>query len=169
MSDEEFAQVYRDVEDVLMERNTSLNDACLDQIQKSVVGTNLLEGGCGHGYLSNLLSGLAEVYAVDIIISPDTRRAYPQVKFQEANMEKLPFPDHSFDAVVSTHTLEQVKNLPAAMQEQRRVTRRRLILVTPKQCPYKYSFDLHLNFFPYPHSLVQVVGQSIGPCSCHVA
>ena len=104
-----------------------------------------------------------------IVINQGTREAYPHINFQEANMERLPFADESFDTVVSTHTLEHVKNLPAAMHELRRVTRTRLILVTPKQRPYKYTFDLHLNFFPYPHSLVQAVGHSIGQSSCRVA
>lgn len=126
MSNEEFAQAYRDVEDVLIERTTSLNEACQDQILKSIVGKNLLDVGCGNGYLSNLLSDHSEVTAVDIIISKTTRSMYPQVNFQEANMEKLPFPDHSFDTVVSTHTLEHVKSLSAAMHELRRVTRKRL-------------------------------------------
>lgn len=168
LSDAGFAQTYRDVEDVLIERTTSLNEACLEQIQQSVTGSNLLEVGCGNGYLAGLLSDLSAVTAVDIIISPATRTAYPQVDFKEANMEILPFPDNSFDTVVSTHTLEHVKDLPAAMRELRRVTRRRLILVTPKQRPYKYTFDLHLNFFPYPHSLVQALGRSIGPSFCRV-
>jgi ubiquinone/menaquinone biosynthesis C-methylase UbiE len=169
MEDDEFARVYREVEDVLVQRTTSLNDACLDQIMKNVVGKNLLEVGCGNGFLSNLLSEASETTAVDIIINQGTREAYPHINFQEANMERLPFADESFDTVVSTHTLEHVKNLPAAMHELRRVTRTRLILVTPKQRPYKYTFDLHLNFFPYPHSLVQAVGHSIGQSSCRVA
>lgn len=168
LSDEEFAQTYRQVEDVLIERVTSLNEACLDRIRKSISGTSLLEVGCGNGYLSNLLSEHSKVTAVDIIVSPETRLAYPQVTFQEANMERLPFPDHSFDTVVSTHTLEHVRDLPAAMRELRRVSRQRLILVTPKQRAYKYTFDLHLNFFPYPHSLTQAVGKSTGACACQV-
>ena len=169
LSDAGFAQAYRDVEDVLIERTTSLNEACLDRIRRSVVGTSLLEVGCGNGYLSNILSEHSKVTAVDIIISPQTPISYPQVKFQEANMEKLSFPDHSFDTVVCTHTLEHVKDLSAAMRELRRVTGKRLILVTPKQRAYKYTFDLHLNFFPYPHSLVHAVGKSIGTSSCQVA
>jgi SAM-dependent methyltransferase len=168
MSDAAFAQAYRDVEDILIERTTSLNKACLGQIRQAMTGTNLLEVGCGNGYLSGQLSDLAKVTGLDIIIHPETRTIYPQVDFKEGNMQALPFPDGSFDTVVSTHTLEHVKDLPAAVGELRRVARRRLILVTPKQRPYKYTFDLHLNFFPYPHSLVQAVGRSIGPLSCRV-
>jgi hypothetical protein len=34
------------------------------------------------------------------------------------------------------------------------VARRRLIIVVPRQRPYRYTFDLHLRFFPYSHSLL---------------
>jgi ubiquinone/menaquinone biosynthesis C-methylase UbiE len=168
MSDAAFAQAYREVEDVLIERTTSLNKACLLQIRQAVTGSNLLEVGCGNGYLSSQLTDLANVTGLDIIIHPETHAAHPNVIFKEGNMQALPFPDATFDTVVSTHTLEHVKDLPAAMRELRRVTRQRLILVTPRQRPYKYTFDLHLNFFPYPHSLVQAVGRSMGPSSCQV-
>jgi SAM-dependent methyltransferase len=168
MSDSDYAQAYRDVEDVLIERFTSLTEGCLEQIRQSVIGATLLDVGCGNGYLSGVLSDLAMVTGLDIIIDPETRVTHPNVTFKEGRMEALPYEGESFDTVVSTHTLEHVKDLTLAMHELRRVTRKRLILVTPKQRPYKYTFDLHLNFFPYPHSLVQAVGRSIGPSFCRV-
>jgi ubiquinone/menaquinone biosynthesis C-methylase UbiE len=66
----------------------------------------------------------------------------------------LPFAPCAFDTVICTHTLEHVQNLTAAIDELRRVTRRRLIIVVPRQRPYRYTFDLHLHFFPYKHSLL---------------
>lgn len=36
-----------------------------------------------------------------------------------------------------------------ALAELRRVAKRRLIIVVPKQRNYKYTFELHINFFPY--------------------
>lgn len=168
LSDEQFSQSYRQVQDVLIERHTSLNDACLEEIKKAVIGDNLLEAGCGNGYLSGILSGITRVTGLDIIISDEARKTHPAVEFVEGKLEQLPWPDKHFDTVVSTHTLEHVVDLPAAMRELRRVTRSRLILVTPKQRPYRYTFDLHLNFFPYPHSLVQAVGKSTGSAECRV-
>lgn len=168
MGKAQFIQTYRDVEDVLIDRLTSLNEKCIQGIQASIQGETVLEVGCGNGYLANILSSSAQVTGVDIIITPETRAAYPQVRFEEGDMEKIPFPDKSYDTVVSTHTLEHVQDLPAAMRELRRVARRRLILVTPRQRPYRYTFDLHLNFFPYPHSLLQAVGQAAGRSECKV-
>jgi len=168
MSKDQFIQSYRDVEDVLIDRVTSLNEKCIMRIKDSILGETVLEVGSGNGYLAGILSACAQVTGVDIIVSPEVRAAHPQVRFEQGDMEDLPFPDHSFDTVVSTHTLEHVQNLPASMKELRRVARRRLILVTPRQRPYRYTFDLHLNFFPYPHSLRQAAGQGPGRSECSV-
>jgi hypothetical protein len=46
------------------------------------------------------------------------------------------------------------------------VTKKRLIVVVPKQRPYKYTFDLHLHFFPYEHSLRTIMGPNHGAVFC---
>jgi Methyltransferase domain len=83
---------------------------------------------------------------------------YPRVTFKNADIEKLPFKDNEFDTIVSTHTLEHVQDIFQAISELRRVAKKRIILVVPKQRPYKSTFDLHIHFFPYPHSLQAIMG-----------
>ena len=61
----------------------------------------------------------------------------------------------------STHTLEHVRNIHVAIRELRRIARKRIIVV-PRQRPYKYTFDLHLNFFPYTYSLQSIIGKPKG-------
>ncbi len=73
--------------------------------------------------------------------------------------------------MISTHTLEHVLNAEAALAELRRVARRRLILVVPRQRPYRFTFDLHLNYFPYawslrnflanPHARIEVIDNDL--------
>ena len=74
-------------------------------------------------------------------------------RWVQANLERMPFPDRQFDTVLCTHTLEHVQDLAGALSELRRLHRDRLIIVLPRQRPYRYSFDLHLRFYPYRHSL----------------
>lgn len=93
-----------------------------------------------------------------MIIDKELRKRYPRLKFVEARIEKLPFRDNKFDTVVCTHTLEHIQDLAQGISELRRVAKKRLIIVVPKQRPYKYTFDLHLHFFPYEHSLLTVMG-----------
>ena len=41
------------------------------------------------------------------------------------------------------------------LSELRRVARRRLILVVPQEREYRFTFNPHLHFFPYPHSFLR--------------
>lgn len=153
MDEGEFRDTYRRVNDVMFDRETDLNRACVARILKEVRGPKVLEVGCGQGYLTKLLAKEYEVSAADIVIGDELRAALPDVAFQECNIEALPFADRAFDTVVCTHTLEHVRNLGAALDELRRVARR-VIIVVPRQRPYQYTFDMHLSYFPYEWSLL---------------
>jgi ubiquinone/menaquinone biosynthesis C-methylase UbiE len=90
-----------------------------------------------------------------MIISEKVGRNYPDVHFRQENTQRLSFADNEFDTVISSHTLEHVQDGYSAIEELRRVAKRRLIVVLPKQRPYRYTFDLHLRFFPYPENVLQ--------------
>ena len=123
------------------------------------MGPSVLEVGCGEGALANAMSRTATVTACDIVVRREVRDRYPTVSFREANIERLPFGDGEFDTVVSTHTLEHVRDLRRAIDELRRVAKRRVIVVVPKERPYLYTFNLHLHFFPYEHVLRAALGE----------
>lgn len=152
LSEQAFEQVYEETASVHIQRETDLNQPCTDRILQDVKcagGGRILEVGCGRGYLAGLLSENHHVTACDMHISDSIRQKHPKVDFVQGNIQSLPFEDAAFDTVVCTHTLEHVQNLALAIRELRRVTAKRLILVVPKQRPYKYTFDLHIHFFPY--------------------
>lgn len=158
MTEQEFVDVYEQVQSVLIERETDLNTEGFEEILRNLLGQTVLEVGSGRGLLAKKMSARHRVTAVDIMIDPKMRNEHPEIDWREATMERLPFEDGSFDTVVTTHTLEHVQNILRAIQELRRVTKQRLIIVVPKQRPYAYTFDLHLHFFPYPHSLLALMG-----------
>jgi SAM-dependent methyltransferase len=159
MSEQEFRDTYVVSSETAISRPTDLNRASVALIESHVQGTNIIDVGCGRGYLAGLLSDRYKVTGVDIVIPEDVRKRYAAVQFQEANVESLPFADGEFDTVICSHTLEHVRNLPLAIRELRRIGRK-LIIVVPRQRPYLYTFDLHLNFFPYLFSLPQVMGKT---------
>ncbi len=158
MSERDFNNVYGEVEHVHMKRETHLNNMCMNEILKHLKGPKVLDAGCGNGYLAGKISKKYHVTASDIIIDPDLERLYPHITFIRANIERLPFIDQEFDTVVCTHTLEHMRDIWSTIDELRRVTKKRLIIVVPKQRPYRYTFDLHLHFFPYEHSLLAIMG-----------
>ncbi|MFM7077612.1 MAG: class I SAM-dependent methyltransferase, partial [Planctomycetaceae bacterium] len=153
LDDDEFRRVYEETASVHLERPTDLNAACTAEILRSARGS-VLEVGCGRGHLAGLLVAGHPVTACDMVIRPDLRDRFPAVEFREENLGGLSFPDRSFDTVVCTHTLEHVLDLGAAIRELRRVARRRLLIVVPRQRPYRHTFDLHLHFFPLRCSLL---------------
>ena len=139
---------------------TDLNQQCIERILDSLGSGTVLEVGCGRGYLANLISKTHKITACDIVIPSSLKKKYPKIKFVSGDIENLPFKDGQFDTVISTHTLEHTKNLRKAVDELRRVARKQLIIVVPRQRPYKYTFSLHTQFFPYEWSLTNAFGYS---------
>lgn len=167
LSEDDFKRTYADTRDVHIERETDLNRACIDRLIRMAKGTTVLDIACGRGFLAGLLASSGfETTGVDMHVSDAVRSRYPEVNFQEANIEALPYRDNAFDTVVCAHTLEHVRCLEPAIAELRRVTARRLMVIVPKQRNYRYTFDLHLHFFPYPHDLMQVMGRRGRAQSC---
>jgi len=92
----------------------------------------ILEIGTGKGrFLTALLSHVTRVTTIDI--DPAEQRcarlnvAYEKTpgraRFMIANAENLPWPDHSFDSVVSVNALHHMKNIPHVIGEVLRVAR----------------------------------------------
>jgi len=166
LTDREYEQIYKKMQFGAVNRETDLLDGIIDEIQKKIVGKSVLEVGFGKAHLTKLISKKYKVTAVDIIVDKKFILELPNVNFKKANIENLPFKNKSFDTVICTHTLEHVLNISDAIKELRRVARHRLIIVVPKQRPYKFTFDLHLHFFPYPESFLNLVGRVPGKHFC---
>lgn len=163
MTEEEYRQAYEISYQHRMLRGTDLNRACLDRIPEEIVGQNVLEAGSGQGVLAGRLGTRFQVTGCDLHIADHVRDENPDVTFVEANLEKLPFADGAFETVVSTHVLEHVLDIDTAMAELRRVASRRLVIVVPRERPYKFAFNLHLTFFPYAFSVLRILGHTDYP------
>jgi len=97
-------------------------------------GATVLEAGCGVGAQTVILaekSPGAEITSVDI--SPDSlaraeasvsEAGYRNVRFRQADITRLPFPDDSFDHVFVCFVLEHLPDPMAALTELLRVLRK---------------------------------------------
>ncbi len=87
---------------------------CLGLIaEQGVTSARSLEIGCGFGRLSPYIAEHFEQHtAVDInnwAVS-EASHFYPQISFSVASATELPFPDHSFDTVLTWTVLQHIPN-----------------------------------------------------------
>lgn len=95
-------------------------------------GERVLDIGSGPGLLAEALAAIVgargSVCGIDTsepMLEMARRRcdAQPQARFEQADAAKLPYPDASFDAAVSTQVYEYVEDMPRALSELFRVLR----------------------------------------------
>lgn len=156
ISDEEYKDVYERLPRVQDETDNSV--ACIDAISREILGDSVLDVGCGTGYLVDRLARAhpgRSFTGIDFVVDGATRDRLPSVAFDEGRIEALPYADKSFDTVVCTHVLEHILDFQAALRELRRVARHRLIVVVPQEREYRFTFNPHVHFFPYPHSFLR--------------
>src|SRR5262249_10192016 len=129
LSRAEFAAFYQSLRSRFDQGVTDLTPESLAGGLRTVGGGSGLDvaGGLGDG------CGGARpdhrVVGCDVAVSAGRRGTHPNVRWCDGNVEELPFRDGSFDTVVSTHTLEHVQHLGIALEELRRVARRRVVVV----------------------------------------
>jgi ubiquinone/menaquinone biosynthesis C-methylase UbiE len=164
LTDEEFAEFYRNRDSIATRRITDLSKVSINHMLERLDtrAENLLDVGCGSGYFLNQVNEKTSltVHGCDIV----NCLKYNNIEFHEGNVEKLPFADNSFDIVSCHHTLEHVRNLKAAVDELKRVAKYQLIIVVPCQRYFYYTLDEHIRFFPYKSLVEQAIGLNASDC-----
>jgi 2-polyprenyl-3-methyl-5-hydroxy-6-metoxy-1,4-benzoquinol methylase len=103
-------------------------------------GETVLDAGCGEGVLAWYLAERGALVTAMDISKPnlDNARAFLEKKgvmgrvtLARGDAENLPFPDASFDWVVSSHVLEHLPDFDRGLSEIRRVAKRRAIVALP--------------------------------------
>lgn len=160
MNDEEYADFYSKLHgSVSRRRETDLNEPSILRILSSLPNDpmmSLLDVGAGNGYL---LSRLSDDRKWDRLVGVDVApvcKSDRNFEIYKGALPRLPFGDKEFDVVTCTHVLEHVIDLPEAVNELIRITRKSVHVVVPRQRYYFYTLDEHLNFFPIVDPLIRL-------------
>jgi SAM-dependent methyltransferase len=113
-------------------------------------GKRVLDAGCGAGYGSAELAGVAEsVTAIDIAADAvEYARAHytlPNLVFEQGSCTLLPYADSTFDLVVAFEVIEHLEDWREFLQQVRRVLTPagQLIVSTPNRLYYTESRGTH--------------------------
>lgn len=156
---DEYADFYRALNSRVDLGESDLTPESFDAVVAAVTGQRVLDVACGKGMLASALGAERQVVGCDVALATGDRSVrYEDFVRCEGLIEHLPFADGAFDTVVSTHTLEHVTDLHGALAELRRVARQRVVIVVPRQRPYRVTFNPHIHFFPYRFSLLAWTG-----------
>jgi ubiquinone/menaquinone biosynthesis C-methylase UbiE len=144
MSDQEFSAAYAALGGAYAERSSDTTEAQEDWIVANLGERplNVLEIGPGNGSMTpRLRQGGHDVLVLDL---------YPlkgEGHYVTGTIENIPLPDKSVDVVVAAHVIEHARSLTSAFLELERVSRKHVLIVTPQQRYYRWTFDYHLHFF----------------------
>jgi SAM-dependent methyltransferase len=122
---------------------TELTDPAMLAAIGSPRGLEVLDAGCGEGYLARLFaSDGASVTGIDSSVNQiETARSVsegPPVSFDVGSVDALPYPDDAFDLVVCNHLMNDLQDPSGPIQEFGRVTRSggRIVVLMLHPCFY---------------------------------
>lgn len=167
MTEEEYAEYYRVADSFATgNRPTDMSQKSIDFTIKQLgnqTEQKILDVGCGSGYFLSILQkeGYTNLMGCDLI----DRMQHSDISFQEGEITRLPFADNEFDTVICNHTIEHIMDSNKAVEELKRVCKHKLILTTPRQRYFRYTFDLHVNFYPEKFNLVSLINCKQNNCT----
>jgi len=157
LSAEEYEDLYR--KHPRVHEGTDNSEACIAEIVRDVIGESVCDAGCGTGVLlKRIRTARPEIKRfVGVDFAVDDAEALSGIEYEASKIEVLPFRDQEFDTVICTHVIEHLLDYRSAIAELRRICKKRLIVVVPREREYLYTFNPHFNFFPYVHSFLRAM------------
>jgi ubiquinone/menaquinone biosynthesis C-methylase UbiE len=141
---------------------TDNSEDCIKDIIKKILPNNIIDVGCGRGYLLERLrkeNHKYKLFGTEIYLSRTLEEKKKKYNFNTIKIDILSIDKMKkmYDTVICTHVLEHILDIRAAYKKLKKICKQRLIIIVPKERPYKYTFNGHLHFFPYEWSLINTL------------
>lgn len=138
-------------------REKSLAENIYSQLSKNP--KNLLDAGCGDGYLIHYLQQnlFCDFWGFDLstVRLKNLKERCPSVSINQGNLIKMPFKDNTFETVICSEVLEHIPNLQKALSELVRIAKKEILITVPNdqeprviKCPWckkEHFLDQHLH------------------------
>ncbi len=126
---------------------TELTDPAILAAIGDVRGLDVLDVGCGEGYLARELDrrGAGQIIGADrspalVAAAREASAGQPNTEFAEADAASLPFDDRYFDLVVANHLFNDLPDIDGPVREIARVLRPGGLLVAQFLHPCFYGY-----------------------------
>jgi ubiquinone/menaquinone biosynthesis C-methylase UbiE len=168
---EDWARFYEDPKPATLSSQNlvSRRRFALEMIEARVPpGSKILDIGCGTGHLAGeLMRRGYEAWGVDFsdAMVRYAREHYDADRFQVGDIERIPFPDNSFDGVMSLGVMEYLSEDEPALREIWRVLKPGgwAVITTPSSiCPFYYMDRAIVKTRLLARPLVRFVRQRLG-------
>ena len=127
---------------------TELTDPAVLEAIGDVAGMDVLDAGCGEGYMARELAGRGAHHVNGVDTSGELVKAaetamVPGTSFGEASAGDLPFPAESFDLVLANHLLNDLPDIAGPLGEFARVLRPggRFVALMLHPCFYEHQAE----------------------------
>ncbi len=160
ISKEEYKNYYKNMPQI--HENSDLSDICIEEILKNIKQKNVIDIGCGNGFLLKKIrdkNKKIKLNGTEIAITPKLKRNLKinNIKLYQKSIEDIDKIKTKFDTVICSHVLEHVLDIDKAYSNLKKICRKKLIIVVPRERPYKYTFNGHIHFFPYEWSFINTI------------
>ncbi len=151
------APIYDETNTILYSKYGKISCENIKEILKDKRFENLLDIGCGTGYLIDMLSKEHDARFVGLDLSPkmikqSESKNIKNAKFVEGRSDELPFEDNTFDIVTCSQSFHHYPETDKPMQEAKRVLKEGgLYILSDTGCgPFKL-FGVKVDSFIYRH------------------
>lgn len=160
ISEKKYINLYRDLNRV--HKNSDLSQICIDEILKNIKPNKILDVGCGEGFLLKKINEKFKrlsLTGIEMNTSKKMKKklSNENIKLIDMKIENLDKIKHKYDTVICTHVLEHIFDINLAYENLKKICKKKLIIVVPRERAYKHTLNAHIHFFPYTWSFINTI------------